>query len=304
MTNLTTQAVRSMTGQGHATAQGKPGTLAVELRTINSRGFKCVARICDSLSSMESKIDALVRSRIHRGTVHLAITLRNHKGEDFPKINRPALKTYLRELRDVRDSEGLRETIDLSQLLFLPGVLNSEKEDHADEAAVWVFVETAIINAVDNLNQMRDAEGQRMAEILLQECRQLEARLGQIESLAPRVVDGYRNRLQAKIERILEENNLPAQSTDLLREVQLYADRVDISEEVVRLGSHVAMFSGILEGGDQPEPTGRKLDFVLQEMFREANTIGSKASHAEISASVVEVKCAIERMRELVQNLE
>jgi len=84
----------------------------------------------------------------------------------------------------------------------------------------------------------------------------------------------------------------------------LYADRVDISEEIVRLGSHVAMFSGILQGGDQPEPTGRKLDFVLQEMFREANTIGSKASDAEISASVVEVKCAIERMRELVQNLE
>ncbi len=97
---------------------------------------------------------------------------------------------------------------------------------------------------------------------------------------------------------------LQVQPVDLLREVQVYADRVDISEEIVRLGSHLAMFTSVLQGGDEPEPTGRKLDFILQEMFRETNTIGSKASDAEISADVVEIKCAIERMRELVQNLE
>ena len=143
-----------------------------------------------------------------------------------------------------------------------------------------------------------------MAETLDQERGQVVARLKRIEQLAPRAVDVYRNRLQGKIERVLQEHGLQVQAVDLLREVQLYADRVDISEEIMRLGSHLAMFASALLGGDEPEPTGRKLDFILQEMFRETNTIGSKASDAEISAEVVEIKCAIERMRELVQNLE
>jgi uncharacterized protein (TIGR00255 family) len=151
---------------------------------------------------------------------------------------------------------------------------------------------------------MRAIEGRRMAETLTEECRQVRVRLDLIADLAPRAVDVYRNRLQGKIERTLEDHGIHVQTVDLLREVQLYADRVDTSEEIVRLGSHLEMFTSVLQGGDQPEPTGRKLDFILQEMFRETNTIGSKASDSAISGHVVEIKCAIERMRELVQNLE
>ena len=145
-----------------------------------------------------------------------------------------------------------------------------------------------------------------MAETLSSDCATVSERLNRIRTMAPRAVESYRSRLQAKIQRVLEEHDQKVQTVDLLREVQIYADRVDISEEITRLGSHLQMFSDVLEGkeAETREPMGRKLDFILQEMFRETNTIGSKAADAEISSHVVEIKCAIERMRELVQNLE
>lgn len=294
-----------MTGQGHATEQGDRGIVLVELRTVNSRGFKCVPRISDSLSSLETKIEALVRSRIHRGTVHVSVSLRRAPGEEIPNINTDALLSYLKELRQLRDgNQDVVGEVDLALLLTLPGVLSSTKESRRDDRELWSFVESVVTKAIDNLDQMRAIEGHRMAETLEEDCRQASERLALIEQMAPRAVDVYRNRLQTKIERVLQEHDLQVQTVELLREVQVYADRVDISEEVMRLGSHLAMFTSVLKGADQPEPMGRKLDFILQEMFRETNTIGSKASDAEISAHVVEIKCAIERMRELVQNLE
>ena len=150
-----------------------------------------------------------------------------------------------------------------------------------------------------------------MADSLCADCAVIRDHLQQIQKLTPRSTEHYRERLETKVKRILEDNDLSVGQIDLLREVQIYADKVDISEEVTRLDSHLTMFIDILAGEDsagkgpgKAAPTGRKLDFVIQEMFRETNTIGSKASDAEISVHVVEIKCAIERMRELVQNLE
>lgn len=305
MTQAKTRVVRSMTGQGHATDQGEPGTVIVELRTVNNRGFKCSPRVSDSLASYESKIESLVRSRIHRGSVHVSATLRRPPGEELPDINAEVLQCYLQKLRQVRQqNEDVIGEIDLSQLLTLPGVLTSTREFDRDDETVWSLVRRTINAAIDNLDQMRAAEGRRMADTLVDECREVESKLRLVEQLSPRSVDVYRNRLQGKVERILQNHGLQVQPVDLLREVQVYADRVDISEETVRLGSHLAMFASVLQGDDEREPTGRKLDFILQEMFRETNTMGSKGSDAEISSHVVEIKCAIERMRELVQNLE
>ncbi len=150
-----------------------------------------------------------------------------------------------------------------------------------------------------------------MADSLRGDCKIVHDHLEKIQALTPRSTETYRGRLESKVRRILEDNDLHVDQIDLLREVQIYADKVDISEEVTRLGSHLTMFADVLSGKDSigtgpgiGAPTGRKLDFVIQEMFRETNTLGSKASDAQISAHVVEIKCAIERMRELVQNLE
>jgi uncharacterized protein (TIGR00255 family) len=305
MTQTKNRVVRSMTGQGHATEQGELGTVVVEMRTVNSRGFKCSPRLSDSLSSLEHKVETLVRSAIHRGTVHITVSLRRPPGENLPNIDTDALQSYLQKLREIRSSnEDVAGEIDLSSLLTLPGVINSNREDRRNDQGLWAFIAGAISNAIENLDQMRAVEGQRMADTLSGDCSQIVTRLSKIEQVAPRAVDVYRNRLQGKIERILGDHGLEVPAVDLLRELQVYADRVDISEEIVRLGSHLTMFESVLQGGDEREPTGRKLDFILQEMFRETNTIGSKAADVELSAHVVEIKCAIERMRELVQNLE
>ncbi len=310
MNQTTLSTVRSMTGQGHATLQSELGTVTVEVRTINSRGFKFSPRLSDSLASLDGRIGALARSLIRRGTVHLSVSWRRPFGENRPNIDTDVLGVYYQQLRKVRDSvDDANVSIDLSSLMTLPGVIVAAREDRTDDDEIWNFVRQVIAAAFENLNQMRGIEGAAMAETLSADCLQISQRLDQIATLAPRAVDTYRNRLETKIQRLLAAHEIEVPKIDLLREVQIYADRADISEEITRLSSHLKMFVSILSGDNndsssQPEPTGRKLDFVIQEMFRETNTIGSKAADAEVSAQVVEIKCAIERMRELVQNLE
>jgi len=310
-----THIVRSMTGQGHASVHGDLGSVNVEVRTINNRGFKCSPRLSDSLMLLENKIETLARSMIHRGTVQLSVSWRRPDSENLPQIDLQILQSYVDQLQQVQRSADATLGIDLATLTQLPGVVAATKNPTADSDQLWEFVRSAVVEAIENLNQMRQTEGGRMAESLEGDSALVRNHLETIQSLTPRSTETYRGRLESKIKRILEENELSVGQIDLLREVQIYADRVDISEEVTRLDSHLTMFTEVLsgedsvgknskKGGGKGGPTGRKLDFVIQEMFRETNTIGSKASDSEISAHVVEIKCAIERMRELVQNLE
>jgi len=310
-THHVTHAVRSMTGQGHASAHDDLGSVNVEVRTINNRGFKCSPRLSDSLMVLENKIETLARSMIHRGTVQLSVSWRRPDSENLPQIDLQVLQSYVDQLRQLRRSDEITLRIDLATLVQLPGVVASTKNSAAGSDQLWEFIRPAVVEAIENLNQMRQTEGGRMADSLVGDSALIRNHLEIIQSLTPRSTETYRGRLESKIKRVLEENELSVGPIDLLREVQIYADRVDISEEITRLNSHLTMFIEVLSGensvgkhSEKGGPTGRKLDFVIQEMFRETNTIGSKGSDAEISAHVVEIKCAIERMRELVQNLE
>ena len=295
-----------MTGQGHASDQGESGTISVEIRTVNNRGFKFSPRVSDSLATLESKMEALTRSLIYRGTVHLNVSWRRAASESLPVVDRKVLQAYLDQLAEFRNVDGLDTSVDLAALMTLPGVIGSSREESRDDETLWTAVADVMRLAIANLDEMRLAEGGRMEKKLSADCAIVAERLGQIRELAPRAVESYRNRLELKIQRVLKEHDVQTQTVDLLREVQIYADRIDISEEITRLDSHLQMFDDVLVGKESElrEPIGRKLDFILQEMFRETNTIGSKAADAEISSHVVEIKCAIERMRELVQNLE
>ncbi len=308
MTALRSPTVLSMTGQGHAERSGLLGTLSVEIRTVNNRGFKCSPRVSDSLSSFDSQLEALVRTLIRRGSVHLSVSWKRPAGEYSSSIDASILASYYRQLLAVRDAVGESGPIDMASLVSLPGVVVSSREDRREDEELWEFVRSTVVDAIENLNEMRGMEGDAMAESLQQDCVLIRQHVQSIAELTPRVVESYRNRLQAKVQRALAEHHLEVGPVDLLREVQVYADRSDISEEVTRLTSHLNMFLAVLDGENagqnEREPSGRKLDFVIQEMFRETNTIGSKASDAEISSHVVEIKCGIERMRELVQNLE
>lgn len=302
-----------MTGQGHASEDADVGMVRVEVRTVNNRGLKISPRLSDSIAVLEPKIESLVRSNMKRGTVQISVKLHLPAAQNAMQIDQSVLKAYIDQLNAARDASVDHSlTIELSNLLGLPGVMTGSHQA-ADEAKVWPLVKQTILAAIGNLNQMRRAEGAAMAGTLLDECEGISERVAQIETLVPRAATKYAERLEGKIQRILAERNLEQQPIDILREVQIFADRSDVSEEVTRLGSHLQMFRDVITGkyeSDQAdsapvsEPVGRKLDFIVQEMFRETNTTGSKAADPEVSAHVVEIKCALERIRELVQNLE
>ena len=317
-----------MSGQGHASIQNDLGSFRVEVRTVNHRGLKCNLRTSDTLQTLDSRIESHVRSLIHRGSVMLNVSwLRSQPAS--PEINQDLLAAYTRSLVQLQsenqlgDSGGVQLTIDLASLLELPGVIrhasnHCESDQNAAIPEVWKSVTDVMSVAFARLHQMRSIEGANMAVSLRQDAESVRQRVREIQSLAPRVVQHYAQRLETKIQRILSQREIESQPMDLLKEVQIYADRADISEEIMRLDSHLALFESVLSGStdeDAPkkqsssppqrrEPSGRKLDFIIQEMFRETNTIGSKSADSEISTHVVEIKCAIERMRELVQNLE
>ena len=308
MTANATTTVRSMTGQGHAQDQSESGTISVEVRTVNNRGFKCVMRLSEALTAYESQIEAVARKKIHRGSVYMNVNWHRPVAETLPKVNHEVLNAFAQQLAAAQSSVGEKTTIDLATLLTLPGVIDTQVKKSRDDAQVIALVTSVVDAAVGNLNAMRDSEGANMAVTLDADCEKVRQHVAAIAELAPRSIDVYRTRLESKIKNALADQKLQVDSIDLLKEVQVYADRSDISEEITRLESHLDMFAKVVSepviDGEQPEPTGRKLDFIIQEMFRETNTIGSKAADAEVSAHVVEIKCAIERMRELVQNLE
>lgn len=309
-----------MTGQGRVELRSETGVLVVELRSVNHRGLKVVLRTNDALAAHESKINKLVSDAVQRGTVTVHATLKPPPGEDLPRINHAVALSYAQQLgklaADYMQLPGshpsLPPQMDFTNLLSLPGVLNSadldadSDDEKAKTAARRKLVSDGVGQAIQRFNEMRHLEAVAMANALTLDLEIVAARSAKIETLAPSVIDRYRNRLLERIAKTLAEHNIETESIDVIREVQVFADRSDISEEITRLASHVELFTGVLDGdaSSGQEAIGRKLDFIIQEMFRETNTIGSKAGNAEIAEHVVEIKCAIERMRELVQNLE
>ncbi|TWT80097.1 Conserved hypothetical protein CHP00255 [Planctomycetes bacterium CA13] len=298
-----------MTGQGHASRQTDQGSILVEVRTVNNRGFKCTLRSSDALSGFDSRIETLARSLIHRGSVSLSILWKRPIAQSIPQIDQDVLQGYFRQLQAGRKALGDEQaTIDLAQLAMLPGVVIQSQTDGRDNKELWDTIEQTIRDTFENLNSMREQEGAHMAETLLNDCDAIGRHVEEIQTLAPRCIEAYQTRLETKVQRLLAKHEVEVSKIDLLREVQIYADRADFSEEITRLASHLKMIRGVIRGSAEvakdPEPTGRKLEFIVQELLRETNTIGSKASDTDISAHVVEIKCAIERMRELVQNLE
>jgi uncharacterized protein (TIGR00255 family) len=191
--------------------------------------------------------------------------------------------------------------VPLEALLPLPGVVDDAFGLAVDATADWPLVERTLHAALENLGRMRCKEGLAMAADLTANCRIVAASLDRIEKRAPLVVDDYRNRLFDRLKRTLAELEVTLDPADLIKEVSVFADRSDVSEEIVRLRSHLEQFQATME---LPESSGRKLDFLTQEMFRETNTIGSKANDVEIAREVIEVKTAVERIREMIQNIE
>jgi uncharacterized protein (TIGR00255 family) len=290
-----------MTGFGEAHCQQDGLAISVELRTINSRYLKISTRATEGYGSLEPLVEAVVRDRVRRGTIQVNIQIDRAKSPEDYRIDTRVLDRYRQQIETVSRMWGTTQPVSLDSLLLLPGVVDEDAAGKLNAEEHWPLIEQTLNEALENLDRMRAKEGRAMTSDLRANARSVVACLDEIQGRAPLVAEAYRIRLEERLRKILAEHELKFDPADVIREVGLFAERSDISEEVVRLRSHLEQFDAVL---DCSESSGRKLEFLTQEMFREVNTIGSKANDVEISRQVIEIKAAIERIREMIQNVE
>ena len=289
-----------MTGQGQAQTQYEAAHISSEVRTVNNRHLKIQTRCSEGLSSLEPKIESVVKSSLRRGSVQLNVQVSGTDSSSDYQLEQSVLESYIRQCEEIQSTADATP-VRLADLLTLPGVVSEQRVQRELAAELSEAILKTVERSLAELNQMRQAEGQSMGLELERQLNQMLELTSSVEERAPHVVEEYRARLKAKLETALADAGGTISDTDVIREVLLLADKVDIREEIVRLRSHFEQFASLL--GDQ-ESQGRKLDFLIQEMFRETNTIGSKANDAEIAQRVVDMKSVLEQMRELVQNVE
>jgi uncharacterized protein (TIGR00255 family) len=292
--------ILSMTGFGEAHGQLAGHAYHVEIRSVNNRYFKSSIRTSDEIAFLEPALESLLRKRMTRGSVSLRISVRDMSESAAQALNLAAIRHYVTQLRAAADASG-QFTIDLATLAGLPGVCQpNETSDELRQRLEKTALELTEA-AIARLLEMRAAEGRALAADLSGHLAEVGRNLDAIRSRVPAVVQDYRQRLMQRIAQLMVGSNVTLGEADLLKEVAIFADRSDISEEIARLTSHLAQFTDCLAS---PEPAGRKLEFISQEMMREANTIGSKAGNAEIGRYGIEIKSIIDRIKEQVQNVE
>lgn len=291
-----------MTGQGQGRRPFDQTEISVEVRAVNNRFLKIQTRVSDAIAGLEPQIETVVKQSLRRGSLQIGVYLSGISTDSEYALKAPVIEAYWHQCNALASKLGITSGVSIANLLQLPGVVSDAggRASDVDEALAGAVLET-VADAVGCLNRMRLAEGQSMAAELTQQLAKLREITVQIEQRAPKVIEEYKNRLHARLTQSLAEVGGQIQETDLVREILLMADKADIREEVVRLRSHFLQFQMLIE---DPQSQGRKLDFLIQEIFREVNTIGSKAGDAEIAQRVVDLKSIIEQMRELVQNVE
>lgn len=297
--------VRSMTGFGEASEQVEGVFYSVELRSLNNRFFKATIRLPELIAALEAELEAQLRRRLRRGSVTLTVTMHDAGAVAAHRINEAALSVYLKYLENLYrrfSQSGQASTIDLTALLALPGVLESADESEILRKARPV-VTRLVDQAADKLLAMRAVEGQALAAELLRQRDVIASKLQSIRQRAPVVVEEYHQRLRQRVNELLRRAELAVNQVDLIREIAVFAERSDINEEISRLATHLEQMQQLLERGSH-EPIGRTLEFLAQEMLREANTLASKSNDALISRDVVEVKSAIDRIKEQAANIE
>jgi len=290
----------SMTGCGVGVAADGDGGCRVEVRGVNGRQLKVSIRSREAIAALDSRIEAVVRSRVQRGTLHVTVEPTGAAIRAARRLDRDQLATYLDDVESFCAARGLPLPATMDGILGLPGVvLDAAPDDGAVEQA-WPTVERAVSTALDAFDAMRRQEGQTLTADMRTTCDEVLAIVETIRGRVPDVVAAYRGRLLERVGKLLAESSATLTPADVAREVALLADRTDVAEELVRLASHVDQFSRLLD----EESPGRSLDFLAQEIGREANTIASKSLDVPIAHAVVDIKTRVERLREQAQNIE
>jgi len=291
----------SMTGYGAADGELDGVSYVVEIKAVNNRYLKTIIKLPESDAFLEDDIDKLLRKNLARGTGNYVLRLKGISASALFEIDEGALRSVVERLNEIGAAVGSQGTIDMANLLVLPGIVHPAEPDEEQSARVRELVLELTRQAVDRLKAMRQAEGKFLETDLLGHCDAMAQELSRIRARGSFVTKEYAKRLRKRVDELLAEAKLKLDEETLSREVAILADRSDISEEIARLEAHLQQFREICQTETQ---AGRRLDFLSQEMLREANTVGSKAGDAEIARCVVDVKCLVERLKEQIQNVE
>lgn len=317
-----------MTGHGEGQSEHIGGsTILAEVRSVNNRHLKIHLRMSEGLGGYEPAVESAIRAKVRRGSIQMSVFWRNRPSLDLYQIQPAIAESYVLQCRELSQRLGMSPTLNWSDLVSLPGVVAEPYGSCQSSPELEAAIMQAAEQALKGLESMRASEGTAMETELRRLVSLLRETLRLVEQRAPQVLTEYRQRLKSRVASAIAEAMMQPEVTaqlknstqtsspdqddgihrawiqdaDLIREVAIMADRSDVREEVVRLGSHFSQFEELLGSS---ESQGRRLDFLVQEMFREANTIGSKASDALISQQVVEMKAMLEQIREMVQNVE
>jgi uncharacterized protein (TIGR00255 family) len=290
--------LKSMTGYGQGTASGETFAVTVDLRSVNNRNLDIHWRAPQDLASLEISLKKQIQAAIARGRVDVTISF-SQTADSAYEINRPLVRGYLEALRVMREEFGLAGDADLATISRLPNVLLPKTTTNTLSEAVVQGVEAALMQALAALVAMRAVEGHELQKELLARVERIESQLVVIESNADGLVDAYREKLRRRVAELLEKAMID--ETRLTQEVAYLAERSDIAEEIARLKSHIVQLRELLSGDNE---IGKKLDFLLQETNREANTILSKSAELSICDAAIEIKTEVEKLREQANNVE
>lgn len=290
-----------MTGYGRSTKSLYDREITVEIRAVNHRYSEISIKMPRIMAALEDSLRKLILKKISRGKIDLYVSYRSNRNDDMDiSVNTPLADGYVRAFNELRDRYGIKEDIPISLIAKSPDVLNVEKNAGGEEVEreIWECLSQAAYEALDNFILMRETEGKTLKENIIEKLEEIERILVYVEEKAPEAVKDYEKRLRSKISEI---NSIEIDESRLLAEILIFSDKVCIDEEITRLKSHTSQMYSVIE---EVNPIGRKLDFLVQEMNREANTIGAKSNNIDITNSVVAMKGKIEKIREQVQNIE
>lgn len=291
--------IKSMTGYGGAKGLVEGLEISVELKSVNNRYLDVAVRLPRSFLFAEDGIKAQVQKHISRGKVDVFVSVDSSNADEMSvKVNKPLLKAYIEAMELISGEYGIVNDISTANISRFPDVLSVEKKE-LDAEAISAGIAAVTLKALEDFDSMRLREGEKLREDVLSRLSAIDKLVSAVEELAPQTVAEYRSRLEAKMAEVLGSSGID--ENRILAEAAIFADRIAVDEETVRLRSHMSQLSAMIEGDS---PTGRKIDFLIQEFNREANTIGSKCQNSEISHVVVELKSEIEKIREQIQNIE
>ncbi len=291
--------VRSMTGFGRAKSAADGLSITVELKSVNHRYFEFTSRLPKGYMFLDEKLKSFCQQKISRGKVEASVIIEdNTEGNTVVEVNDGYAEAYIAAIKKMSEQYHIKNDVKMSSLVGNPELFNVKKQSLPDETVTAAVLKTAE-EAMESFIAMRTAEGGRLKNDVKSRTDFILEKVAFIEERSPETVKAYRERLEQKIKELIGDTQVDEQR--LLTETAIFADKIAVAEETVRLKSHIGQFCKLLDSG---EPVGRKLDFIVQEMNREANTIGSKAQDMEIAHTVVDIKSEIEKIREQIQNIE